>query len=178
VNDHVGQAFGTHPWDRWPDEPEVWHLRFKQFFLPQTPDFVLGRSLIEAYRRYRGGSRLGPTGKRIKPPGRWTRQAAAFKWRERALDGDLHELELTTRKALEDRLAEMQRVAYEQDREQQVRAWWDQHPEQHKGRSFEQCLDVFIMMDLIRREYAAHGVTLSPEQMQREFNARKAAGAT
>jgi hypothetical protein len=170
----VGQAFDIHPWDRLPDEPEIWHARFKSFFLPQPADYVHGRSLIEAYRRYRGGSRLGPTGKRLKPPGRWARQALKFKWRERSLEGDLHEMA----RANQDLLAKMQREAYEMDRERVLREWWDQHPERHNGHTFEQYLDTYVLMDEIRREYALHGVTLTQEQMHREFDARMAARKT
>jgi hypothetical protein len=164
----VGQAFDSHPWDRLPDEPEIWHKRFKEFFLPQTPDYVNGRSLIAAYRGYRG-SRLGPTGKRLKPPGRWARQALKFKWRERSLDGDLHEMERTTQ-------AEMKRIAYELDRDQTLRKLWDQQPELHGRFTFERFAKMAILMDEIKREYAVHGVTLSQEQMLCEIQARKAAG--
>jgi hypothetical protein len=129
----VGQAFGARSWDRWPNESEKCHLRFKSFFLAQDPHPVHGRSLIEAYRRFLGGQRVRANGTRIKPPGRWSRQAKKFKWQERALDRDLHETERRAQEAL----AEMHRQLYEQDKDRVLREAWENRPDEFKTDNFK-----------------------------------------
>jgi hypothetical protein len=155
-------------WKRWDWEPEVWYSRFL-FFAQQEPHWWLGRSLIRAYREYRGGDRIGPTGKRVKPPGRWSRQAKRFEWRKRAEAWDRYKEE----QASQALLAKSQRVIFEQDREQVIRGLWDRQPDENKHRGFEHFRDNCIAIDAVYREYRAKGVELSSDEVAAEIVARR-----
>jgi hypothetical protein len=161
----------VHAWDQWHDEDETWYARFKAF-LAQPPDLVHGRSLIKAYRDHRGGSRLSPTGKRVKPPGRWSRQAAKFQWRERAEAWDRHELDRST----QEMFAELERKHHELERDRQLRELYDRRPDFH-AYSFEQFQQNCAEIEQVCRDYAARGLTLTPEEAAREVNARRNATA-
>jgi hypothetical protein len=80
------------PWDQLPDEPVASYRRFLVY-----RDLGFKRSLLAAYRIW--FSRRGK-GDRVPqyPPGQWIREAARFRWRERACQWDIYWLNRISRR--------------------------------------------------------------------------------
>jgi hypothetical protein len=80
-------------WDRLDEEPATWFARFL-CYLNLGPT----RTVAEAHRLWTGTVRRGS--RKCREPGSWQRASRAFRWKERALSFDLHNLETAGQEAL------------------------------------------------------------------------------
>jgi len=153
-------------WAQQPGEPSLWFHRYSAFYLPQSPTSSRGRSVDEAYRRWR--AREGTERHAREAPGLWHARARQWAWRTRAsaLDENLRVQHMAEERAaisamyreVAEQAVQLRAAAYAQFRDRFV----ERHDGPAETLSASALISLFVKAVAIERQ--ARGV--SPEVME------------